>query len=163
MPPKLKQRSNYSNSFGGGGDSCTNNPLPTKKTKAIHSYVGDKNTNHNTNIGATPPSSSSSLLSLLPRQSSPAKGGVKSRELGKSTININININMATTEPTSIIASGGGGGEFSYMNIQKQFAKVAIGFTSLSLTVGIMEGISIKISGFLRLLLLLARIHTLLK
>ena len=127
MPPKLKQRSNYSNSFGGGGggDSCTNNPLP--KTKAIHSYVGDKNTNHIINIGATPPSSSSSLLSLslLPRQSSPAKGGVKSRELGKSTISI---INMATTEPTSIIASGGG--DFSY--IQKQFAKVASGFTSLS-------------------------------
>ena len=128
MPPKLKQRSNYSNSFGGGGggDSCTNNPLP--KTKAIHSYVGDKNTNHNINISATPPSSSSSLLSLslLPRQSSPAKGGGKSRELGKS----NISINMATTEPTSIISSGGGGGDFSY--IQKQFAKVASGFTSLS-------------------------------
>ena len=133
MPPKLKQRSNYSNSFGGGGggggggDSCTNNPLP--KTKAIHSYVGDKNTNHNINIGATPPSSSSSLLSLslLPRQSSPAKGGGKSRELGKSTISISSN--MATMEPTSIIA-GGGGGDFSY--IQKQFAKVASGFTSLS-------------------------------
>jgi MFS family permease len=133
MPPKLKQRSN-SNSIGGASgisnsNSC-NSPLSTKKSKAIHAYyLGDSNNNNNNNNNNSAPASSSSLL-LLPRQSiidSRSNSPMKSREKVQSPLQLGNN--MVITEPMSIAS-----GDFSSSSscIQKQFAKVASGFVSLS-------------------------------